>query len=938
MPDEGRLFVGREEELAALKEAIARPGGQLILLVGDQGRGKTAILEQLNAELASDPSRFSLLYQLNSNDAADDFFDRLMGDFLRIGGLTKGKLVLGAPGQEKKWRDFLGATGKLGDVPFLGDWAKKITCLADFLKIIVPDDKRPPREKFVDFLRLAAKRLGEKRRLVLLLDPEKYLDGSVAEDSQSLVRDLPDGVTMVFAQRPDDCLAQSDLIVAAKVRRIPEEPLGHLSREKSDELIAAGWGQKNGWMKLGAEPPAELCQVLWDKYEGWPLPLTMVLEDLPRGPEGLEELMAAAQQMPKKLRDLLNLRYGKAAAEGDDAVHLLQGLAVLERPATAERVAALCAEECTAAGLTAAANQPAAAKCVSHGGKGLLSLFHATMGECVGAQMSGEAKRDIHRRAAGLYEKDLEKNKSDREALDRLPYHLRCAGENALFVQAVIDLYHEKSRLRMFRSCLADCDEALRVLPGLLKADPGKYRPDAAGVVSNRGNVLRELGDRQGARRALEAALDAFRELAAEDPSNNRHVAMTLNNLGAVLRDLGERAQARQAFEEAMSICRDLAKADPATFLPNVAMTLNNLGAVLRDLGERAQARQAFEEAMPIYRDLAKADPAAFEPYVATTLSNLGVVLSDLGERTEARKAYDGALDIQRRLAEVEPAAFLSHVADTLNNLGECLRLMGEPTEARPVLEEALSIRRDLAKSEPAAFLPDVAMTLNNLGIVLSILGERTEARKAYDEALEIRRRLAEAEPAAFLPYVAMTLNNLGLVLADLGERTEARDAFEEALSIRRKLAHAEPAAFLPYVAGTLNNLGSVLAQLGEHGQARQAYEEALPIYRDLAKAEPAAFEPYVASTLNNLGILLRKLEQWAEARSTYDEALRIYTRYAKAEPGAFVGYLMTVARNALELLQATGENPDEWPALVEAGRLLHELSSAAKDNKQDDA
>jgi len=46
MPDQPPIFVGRKPELPALKQAIADPKGKLILLVGEQGRGKTALLEK----------------------------------------------------------------------------------------------------------------------------------------------------------------------------------------------------------------------------------------------------------------------------------------------------------------------------------------------------------------------------------------------------------------------------------------------------------------------------------------------------------------------------------------------------------------------------------------------------------------------------------------------------------------------------------------------------------------------------------------------------------------------------------------------------------------------------------------------------------------------------------------------------------------------------
>jgi len=45
LADPTHVFVGREQELAALKDAIARPEGQLVLVVGGTGSGKTALTE-----------------------------------------------------------------------------------------------------------------------------------------------------------------------------------------------------------------------------------------------------------------------------------------------------------------------------------------------------------------------------------------------------------------------------------------------------------------------------------------------------------------------------------------------------------------------------------------------------------------------------------------------------------------------------------------------------------------------------------------------------------------------------------------------------------------------------------------------------------------------------------------------------------------------------
>ena len=75
-----RPFVGRENELADLEQAIAREEGQLLLVVGGTGFGKTALLEELNRRLSGtegEGARFSLLYRLNRNDTSEAFLPRL---------------------------------------------------------------------------------------------------------------------------------------------------------------------------------------------------------------------------------------------------------------------------------------------------------------------------------------------------------------------------------------------------------------------------------------------------------------------------------------------------------------------------------------------------------------------------------------------------------------------------------------------------------------------------------------------------------------------------------------------------------------------------------------------------------------------------------------------------------------------------------------------
>jgi tetratricopeptide (TPR) repeat protein len=91
----------------------------------------------------------------------------------------------------------------------------------------------------------------------------------------------------------------------------------------------------------------------------------------------------------------------------------------------------------------------------------------------------------------------------------------------------------------------------------------------------------------------------------ARKAGKNSEVASTLNNLGNLDRDQGHVEEARKEYAEALQIRRELAQKDPETYRSDVADTLTNLGFLDSDQGHVEEARKECIEALQIYEELA---------------------------------------------------------------------------------------------------------------------------------------------------------------------------------------------------------------------------------------------------------------------------------------------------------------------------------------------
>ncbi|NIO19514.1 MAG: hypothetical protein GTN76_01880, partial [Candidatus Aenigmarchaeota archaeon] len=183
------------------------------------------------------------------------------------------------------------------------------------------NQKRPTREEFLDRLSLISGKIEDNVRAVFIIDPLEYLErerDEYAEEWAIVVRDLPDKIKFVFAQRPEDALARyRKFAKLGNVERVPRSKrnLGRLNEKAVDELLDLRAGETSYTI-------TELSQSL-GRYEGHPYALQGALDMIATGTK-LKEL----PDDPTETK-IVEEQWVKICECGEDAIRLFRAYAIL---------------------------------------------------------------------------------------------------------------------------------------------------------------------------------------------------------------------------------------------------------------------------------------------------------------------------------------------------------------------------------------------------------------------------------------------------------------------------------------------------------------------------------------------------------------------------------------------------------------------------------
>ncbi len=316
-----------------------------------------------------------------------------------------------------------------------------------------------------------------------------------------------------------------------------------------------------------------------------------------------------------------------------------------------------------------------------------------------------------------------------------------------------------------------------------------------AGAPHALARALAGLGEVARSRSNYPVALGYFEESLAlyRALEDKRAVANTLKNLGNVAWEQGNFAAARSHYHSGLAIQRELADES------GIAVTLFNLGGIAMAQGDYAAARPLLAESLALGRALGNKRMIAF------ALRSLGTVALKQGDAAAARAPSEESVALFRELGEKINLAF------SLHNLASVIQRQGDPATAAALVREALFLLQQPGYKRGIWIcldhLAQLAYALGQLLRSAHLFGAAEALRDSVNVPLEPSER---AERERMISAMRSTLGRDAFAAAWADGRALTLDA---AMSYAREIA-ASPVST---VALRMMAFGEARVQRGDH-------------------------------------------------------------------------------------------------------------------------
>lgn len=664
-----KIFVGRKDELEQFRKVLEDPQGQAVLVVGQAGMGKTWLVNKM-AEVAENHPDLKcgwVRYEVTPTDSVDSTMALMMDNAFEAAQVKEGSFN-GTPRSLQQWKALLNII-KIGDLVFS----------------LKRDPTKNTREQFLKRLGSISKRMPENGRAIFIIDPEKYMQKESDQSWAIVVRDLPEKIKFVFAQRPEDVLIDSETFEKLdNIVRVPEERLGVLEEEAVEELLT----RRSKGLKYTA---TEVRKVL-SCYNGHPYALGAAL-DLIEGGIKLEQL----PEKPKPT-DFAEVQWKELSKRSEDAIRLFKGYAILEVAVPNDVVEAVSKiDSDTRQHLLADKYLCGLLREEGYGRR----IYHVILAEHIIKQIRQLERDEYHKRATEVYRKQL-KSGIKRETLYkvrmasiRLPEHVLESEGKEAFIDTVVnecvnvlsDLGELETAKQLGRRALETCPE-----------DGAKV----SAIIRTLARVCWKQGQLKKAELLIKTDLKTVKKEKREE--DMRHYDFMLAGI------FQQRGQIDEAEDIYNTILQDKEKCGNTAGGEIFA----NLGVIYWRRGHFKQAANMQRRALRAYASSKNKEGMA-EAY-----GNFGAIYLSQGNFKKASYAILKALKLTNRV---------DIIASMCSNLASIHMRCGRFDEAEDTLRKTLTINMGMGNIEGAS------RDLANLGGIYAAKGEIDKGRDVWIKA-----------------------------------------------------------------------------------------------------------------------------------------------------------------------------------------------------------
>jgi tetratricopeptide (TPR) repeat protein len=267
-------------------------------------------------------------------------------------------------------------------------------------------------------------------------------------------------------------------------------------------------------------------------------------------------------------------------------------------------------------------------------------------------------------------------------------------------------------------------------------------------------------------------------------------------------------------------------------------------------------AHSSLRQIIPHARELARHPTTTAEVELLSGVAHYDHARGDYGA---AEQALRQVLEAYRRLLGPEHPNTLA----SMHNLAMTLLALGDAAGAAELHRQVLDTRRRVLEPEH----PDMLLSMHNLAEALRVQGDAAGAADLLRPVVDVRRRVLGPEH----PNTLVSMDNLAVTLVDLGDAAGAVELQRQVVDAYRRVLGPEH----PDTLTAMDNLAVTLHVLGDAAGAADLLRPVLDARRRVLGPE----HPATLRSMSNLAAALVDLGDAADAAELHRQVLDVRRR-----------------------------------------------------------